>query len=809
MRLSLGWLAELIDLPPDSELTLGLSVGGFEDVRVEATGPDFSELLVGEVLERSAHPNADRLSVCRVAVGAGEPLEIVCGAPNVAAGQKVAVARVGTCLPDGRKLERAKLRGVVSNGMILSARELGISDEHEGILVLDPAAPVGAPLAQVLGGGERVLELGITPNRGDTASVLGVAREVRALFGGALRPPETAPPERGASARKAIAVSIEAPDGCYHYAARVVRGVRGGPSPAWLVRKLEASGLRSRGVVVDVTNLVLLELGQPLHGFDLRQLRGAEVRVRRARAGEKLATLDGETRELDPKDLVIADAERAIALAGVMGGRETEVGPATTDVLIESAHFAAAGVRRTARRHGIRSEASYRFERGVDPDGVRRAADRAARLLAELAGGEVAEGTVEARGEPAPRVPEIALDLARANRLLGTAFTAAEATGLLARVDVVATGSKRSPPAAGAERSLLLCRTPSHRGDLRIAEDLAEELVRIHGVDKIAPTLPLATLAPVRLPPLWSLADRARDGLVAAGLYECVSFPFVPEQDPDLLGLAQGDPRRRLLRVLNPVKEEEGRLRSSLVPSLLRLARQNLDRQVDPIRIFEVSRLFHPREPEPPAEPLWLAALLTAPRLKRLWQPPEPPPVFFELKGIAERLLFQLGCMASLRESAAQPYLHPAGAAAILADGQVIGSIGELHPDVAARFEIEVPCALLELDLERTAKAPRRGAGFREVSRFPQVRRDLAVHVAREQRAEELLAAISKTAGADLLSVELFDRYQGAGVPEGRVSLAFRLVFQRLDRTLTDAEVTGAVERVVRMLSHRFGGDLR
>jgi phenylalanyl-tRNA synthetase beta chain len=800
MRLSLGWLAELIELPPEAELIERLSVGGFEDVLVESTGPDFSALCVGQVLERAAHPNADRLSVCRVDVGAGEPLEIVCGAPNVAAGQKVAVAKVGTQLPDGRKLERAKLRGVVSNGMILSARELGISDEHEGILVLDPGARVGAPLSQALGGGEKVLELGITPNRGDAASVLGVAREVRALFGGTLRLPETAPPERGAPARQAIAVKIEAPDGCSHYVARVVRGVRNLASPDWVKRKLEASGLRSRGLVVDVTNLVLLELGQPLHGFDLRQLRGGEVRVRRARAGEKLATLDGETRELDPKDLVIADAERAIALAGVMGGRETEVSAGTTDVLIESAHFAPAGVRRSARRHGIRSEASYRFERGVDPEGVRRAADRAARLLAELAGGEVAEGTVEARGEPAPRAPEIELELARANRLLGTHFSAPQAVSLLARVEVAA---RETQPGR------LRCQTPAYRGDLRIPEDLAEELVRIHGVDQIATTLPLATLAPVSLPRLWAVADRARDALVTAGLYECMSFPFVPEDDPDRLGLGPDDLRRRMLRVLNPVKEEEGRLRSSLLPSLLRVTRQNLDRQVDPIRVFEVSRVFHPREPEPPAEPLEVAAVLTAPRLKRLWQPADPPPVFFQLKGITERLLFQLGCVASLREGAAQPYLHPGAAAAIVADGQVIGSIGELHPDVAARFEIEVPCALLELDLERAARAARRAVSFREVSRFPQVRRDLAVIVSREQRAEDLLAAISKTAGADLHSAELFDRYQGAGVPEGRVSLAFRLVFQRLDRTLTDAEVAGALERVVRMLSHRFGGILR
>ena len=801
MRLALDWLAELVDLPPEAELVEGLCLGGFEDVRIDAPGPDLSTIRVGHVLERAPHPNADRLSVCRVDIGEGEPLEIVCGAPNVAAGQKVAVARVGTTLPDGRTLERAKLRGVVSNGMILSARELGLSDEQAGILELGADARVGAPLSEALGSSGRVLEVGITPNRGDATSVLGMAREVRALFGGALRLPESAPPERGAPARAAIRVAIEAPDACHHYVARVVRDVRNVASPAWLQRKLEASGLRSRGVVVDVTNLVLLELGQPLHAFDLRRLHGPEIRVRRARAGEKLATLDGEMRELDPRDLVIADAEHAIALAGVMGGRETEVDATTVDVLIESAHFAPASVRRTARRHGIRSEASYRFERGVDPEGVRRAADRAARLIAELAVGEVAEGTVEARGEPVVRASEIRLEVERANRLLGTAFSSAQAVALLARVEVAA--HETAP-------GVLACHPPSHRSDLRIPQDLAEELARIHGVEKIPATLPTGILAPVSLPPLWSLGERAKDGLVAAGLSECVCFPFVPDGDAQRLGLAQDDPRWATLRVVNPVKEEEARLRSTLVPSLLRLVRQNLDRQVDPVRIFELSRVFRPREqPEPPAEPLWLAGLVTAPRQRRLWDAPSPPPLFFQLKGIAERLLNELGCMASLRAGAVEPYHHPGAAAAIVADEQVIGSLGELHPDVAARFAIDVPCALLELDLERLLRAPKRPARFAEVSRFPQVRRDLAVFIARDQRAEELLAAIEKTAGSDLHSVEIFDRYEGAGVPEDRVSLAFRLVFQRLDRTLTDAEVASAMERVVRMLSHRFGGDLR
>jgi phenylalanyl-tRNA synthetase beta chain len=405
MRLSLDWLAEWIDLPPLPELEDRLNLGGFEDAVVEEVGSDLSGVRVGRVLERARHPNADRLSVCRVDLGEGEPLEIVCGAPNVAAGQKVAVAVPGMVLPDGTKLERSKIRGVRSAGMICSERELGLGDDQKGILVLDEGAPVGAPLAEVLGLGERILEVGITPNRGDTASLLGVAREVRALFGGELRVPETQPAEEGPPAGEAISVTIDAEEACHHYVARVVRGARAGPSPEWLVRRLEASGLRSINVVVDVTNYVLLEFGQPLHAFDLATLRGPEIRVRFARPGEKLATLDGQTRELAAENLVIADAERPIALAGVMGAADTEVGAATTEVLIESAHFHPTRVRLSARRQGLQSEASYRFERGVDREGVRRAADRCARLLAELAGGEVAAGSVEARGA-APRITE-------------------------------------------------------------------------------------------------------------------------------------------------------------------------------------------------------------------------------------------------------------------------------------------------------------------------------------------------------------------------------------------------------------------
>ncbi len=799
MRLPLAWLAEFIDLPPERELVERLTVGGFEDVVVEGSGPDLAAIRVGLVLAREPHPDADRLSVCRVDVGAEEPALIVCGAPNAAAGQKVAVALPGAALPDGRRIERARIRGVLSNGMICSRRELGLGDEAEGIWVLDPAARVGAPLPEAVPLGQRILEVGITPNRGDAASLLGLAREVRAFFGGEIRLPALAPAEPGAPAGDSIRVSIDAEEACHCYAARVVRGVRVGPSPEPLVLRLEAAGLRPIHNVVDATNAALLELGQPLHAFDLARLRGGEIRVRSARAGETLVTLDGQRRALDPADLVIADAERAVALAGVMGGADTQVTEATVDVLLESAHFDPARVRLTARRHGLRTEASYRFERGVDREGILRAADRAARLVAELAGGRVARGALVVRGA-APRVTrEIRLEVARANGLLGTALTGAEVGSLLERVGVAC-----REEAAG----VLVGRVPSHRNDLHVHQDLTEEVARIHGYERIPTTRPLGELARVEVPALFQLAERARDALCGAGLLECVSFPFVARAEIEALRLPPEDPRRRTLALVNPVHEGESQLRSALLPSLLRLARQNLNRQVEGLRLFELSRVFIPRGAgELPDEPLWLAALLTEAEQARLWG--APPPLFFQAKGIAERLLFQLGYVAWSGRGELPPYLHPAAALALAVGGVRVGAIGELHPEVAASFGLEVACAALEVDLSALAGRPRREVQVREVSRHPRVRRDIAVLVDRERPAGDLLEAVRKAAGADLVSAEVFDRYEGAGVPEGRVSLAFRMVFQRGDRTLQDAEVARATERVVRALAQRFGGELR
>lgn len=802
MRVPLGWLSEWIDLPePQRALEERLTLAGVEIEGVDQLGPDLSDIYVGYVCQRDPHPNAERLSLCKVDLGEGEPVDIVCGAPNVASHQKVAVARPGTTLPDGTRLKKTKIRGVVSQGMICSAGELGLGKDEGGILVLDPKAEVGAPVSSVLSAGQAILDVEITPNRGDWCSMLGMARETRALFGGSLRFPECDPPEVARPASSDIRVEIEDPGGCHRYVARVVRGVTIGPSPDWLVEKLEAAGMRAVNVLVDVTNLVQLEFGQPLHAFDLSTLRGGLVRVRSAREGEKLVTLDGLTRELDVADLVIADAERAIALAGVMGGAETEVRGGTTDVLIESAHFHPSRIRQTARRLGLQSESSFRFERGVDHAGIRRAADRCARLIAELAGGEVSTGRVESMGDPLVHCDEVVLDPQHTNRLLGTSLSAEEVTALLARLEIRAE--------LGAD-GLLHCRIPSYRNDIGIPEDLVEEVARMHGYDQIPTTLPSGALAPVAEPAVVKLDNAARDSLRRAGLTETRSFPGMRATDADALRLTPADDRRRGLRILNPILEDEPLLPTTLLPSLLRAVRRNLARQVERVRLFEVASVFRRVDSEElPDEPKSVCAVLTRGERSSLWEAPEPAPLFFEAKGVAQRLLRDLGYLARFEAGSSEPYLHPGACGRFRAGKAALGHVGELHPEVAAFFEIDVPCVVIEIDLSQLQHVPTKPNRLVDVSPFPLAKRDIAVLLSRDQPVGDVLEAIQKTGGKHLVSVSIFDRYLGKGVPEGQVSIAFRLIFQRPDRTLTDAEVAKANDRVVQMLAHRFGGRQR
>ncbi len=801
MRLSTGWLAEWIDLPEDVDVLADrLTMAGIEIEGIERAGSDLSAIRVGHVLERNPHPNADRLSVCSVDLGGDAPVEIVCGAPNVAAGQKVAVAVPGTVLPDGTKLKKSKIRGVASQGMICSSEELGVPGDAAGILLLPEAAPPGACAGDWIDTGDTILDVAITPNRGDWVSVLGIAREVRAAYGGDLRWPDCAPEEKGAPTADAIRVAIDDAEGCHRYVARIIRGVRVAPSPDWVQKKLEAIGVRPINNVVDLTNLVLAEMGQPLHAFDLAKISGAEIRVRPARVGESIETLDGVERPLEATDLVIADAQRAIAIAGVMGGSNSEVSDASVDLLIESAQFHPSRVRKTARRLGLQTEASYRFERGVDPEGVARAADRVSRLIAEIAGGTVAPAPISIDGSAPQTAESISLSTARTNRLLGTDLATPQVAQLLQRIDV---------ECEPADADHLVCRPPSYRNDLFIPQDLIEEVARIYGYDEIPTTLPAAQLQ-VGLRPLRRvLADGARDALRDSGLVEVMSFSAIPPGDLDALGLSSEDPRRNAVRLLNPIAEEASILRTTLLPSLLRGVQRNLNYQVDPVRMFEVSRVFHARPGELPEERNWAAAALTRGESRLLWGGTDPAPLFFEGKGIAERLLSALGYAAEFRSPCGEPFLHPGASSAIAVSGQSVGAMGELHPECAARFGIEAPCVVIVVDLTALEALPAREIRYREVSRHPAVRRDLAVLLDRSVAAGEVVEAIRKTAGNNLTSMDLFDRYEGKGVPDGKVSLALRLTFQRIDRTLTEPEVAKAADRVIKMLAERFGGQLR
>ncbi len=801
MKFPLGWLREWVAVPDEAELCERLTLAGVEIEDILRSGPDLSAIRVGHVLERAQHPNADRLSVCKVDAGTGTVIPVVCGAPNVAAGQKIALALPGVTLPDGTKLKKSKIRGEPSEGMICSARELGLSEDHTGILVLDPAAPIGAPLTQVMTAGETILDVEITPNRGDWVSMLGMAREVRALFGGELQLPPADVPESARPASQDVRIAVEAPDGCARYVGRIVRGVRVGPSPDWVRKRLEGAGMRAINNVVDVTNLVLLEYGQPLHAFDLATLRGSAVRVRRAAAGEKLACLDGETRALAATDLVIADAERPIALAGVIGGAETEVRDGTTDILIESAQFSPITVRRTSKRLGVRTEASYRFERGVDREGVARAADRCARLVAELAGGAVSQGRVEAHGAALEHTGEVTFDPAHPNRLLGTSLSRDEVVALLARVGVTARGEPDGK---------LRCAIPSWRNDLSVAADLVEEVARIHGYDKIEATMPAAKVAPVTRPAAYQLVDRARESLARAGLVELRLFPALVPADLDALQLAPEDPLRRVVRIENPMAGLGTELATTLLPGLLHAARRNLARQVDRIRIFEAARVFHARPgKELPEEPLRAAGLWITGARSSLWDTASPPAPFFAAKGVAESVLRELGHSSAFHSGTEVTWLHPGLSGELRRGNTVLCRVGDLHPEVAKAFEIPEPCAVFEIDLQACLRLAAESPKYREPSPYPAVRRDFAVLLDRDKAAGEVLDAVRKIAGQSLVSAEIFDRYEGKGVPAGKVSIAFRLVFQRGDRTLQDTEVGKTAERIVAMLRERFGAELR
>lgn len=807
MRISLKWLSQYVDLPSPEELARGLTAVGLEVEAVERTGQGLAGVVVARVLASEKHPNAEKLSVTSIDGGGPAPLQVVCGAKNYAVGDLVPLATVGTALPGGLKIEKARLRGVESFGMLCSAKELGLDADASGLLILPKDLVPGTPVAEALGLEDVLLEINVTPNRPDCLSHIGIAREVAALLGKPIKAPVAALKEAGAPAADAVKVRIEAPDRCARYAARVIEGVEIGPSPAWLARRLEACGVRSISNVVDATNFVLLELGHPLHAFDLDQVAGAEIVVRTAAAGERITTLDGKERALEATDLLIADRDRGSALAGVMGGGDSEISQGTTRVLLESAWFSPGSIRRTSRRQGLKSEASYRFERGADPGMVIPALDRCAALIAELAGGTVRPGVVDCVARPS-QAGQVRLRWARPAALLGMEVSREEARRVLGGLGF----RELAADEAGATFAV-----PSWRVDVSIEEDLVEELVRTRGYDAIPETLPpSANRTPADAPEARAVA-RLREALEAAGFSEAVNFSFVAEPDlaPLRYHVATGDGTGRALGIAlqNPISADLALMRTSLVPSLLKNAARNRAQRVDDVRLYELARVYHPAPQDAPGdapslEDLRVAGVLVGRRAPAGWTAGADPVDFYDAKAAVSGLLSALEVAGARWEAGGEGWLHPRVAATVkAADGEALGWVGELHPRVAKAFD--VPRGVLAFEL-RVDALVRHGAlvpRYHAIPSLPAVHRDLAVLVADAVTAEAVLAAVREEPLVE--DATLFDVYRGAPIPAGKKNLALAIRYRAADRTLTDAEAEAAHQAIVARLAARLGAELR
>lgn len=838
MKVPFGWLSEYCDpgLDPEQAAEL-LSMRAVEVERVTRIGVASGDgFVVGRVLSAEPHPNADRLRVCEVDGGEG-PRTIVCGAPNVAAGQAVAVALPGARLPDGTRLGKAKLRGVESNGMILSERELGLGEEGDGILVLEqpPAVPAarsgppgpgeapapGTPLGDVLPISDAVLELDLNPNRVDCMGVYGVARELHALTGAPLAEPpwETdAEPGGEIEVRELASVTVEVPELCPRFTARAFTGAAVGPSPPWLRARLSAAGMRPISSVVDVTNYVMLATAQPLHAFDLDRVPAGELIVRRAGEGERITTLDGVERELDTETVVVGDRERATGIAGIMGGQVSEVSAATTSILLEVATWDGINILRSSTMLGLRSDASARFEKQLHPELALRAQRAASRLLVELTGAQLAPGTIDVATEPpAPHV--IALRGARCESLLGVGIEREEAGAGLGRLGFAA--------ADAGERDLSVT-VPVHRHyDVTREVDLIEEVGRLHGFDRLPRTLPAAAARVGGLSREQTLRRRAEDVLRDLGFDEASCWSFVDRELADRLRLPPDDPRRVAIATANPISAEQALMRTTLLGGLLAVARHNLARNAGRVALFELGRVyldepapatggalegaFAGRLAAPVREPHRIGAVLVGELVPPSWRRPGGDPEagsFYALKGAVEVLAGQLGAAVSLTASP-QPFLHPGRAAQVRAGEQPLGWLGELHPLVARAWDLPPAATAFELDLAPLLAASRAGRErFEDVTTFPSVRQDLAVIVPESLPAERVREAVGSGGGELLAGADVFDIYHGEQLGEGEKSLALRLEFRAGDRTLTDAEVAAVRERI-RAALEGIGGSLR
>lgn len=803
MKVSLSWLKEYVTLKWDADrLAEALTMAGLEVDAIYDRFAYLESVKVAQIQAVSAHPNADKLKSCDVTTG-DQHFSIVCGAPNVKEGMLTPLALPGTVFPDGRILAASKIRGVASQGMLCSEAELELGSDQSGIWSLPEDLPVGAPLAEALSLSDIVLDIDLTPNRPDCLSMIGVARETAALQGNSLRYPDTDQADASQAISDYASVTIEAPDLCPRYTARLIEDVTIGPSPAWLQDRIRSVGMRPINNVVDITNFVMMELGQPLHAFDFDRLAGRRIVVRRARDGERFTSLDNKERVLDGEMLMICDGEKPVGIGGVMGGLNSEVEASTRRVLLESACFNPVSIRRTAKRLNLNSEASHRFERGVDPKGTVAALNRAAKLIAELGQGTLVDGHIDVH-PGAGDIGPIHFDVDRTNRLLGTSLSAEEMGRLLEAIEIKI---QLTPDGKGIDAW-----PPSFRVDICQPEDLLEEIARLWGYNRIATRRPHVAAGSAQLNGRLELKQSAQSLMNGMGFAEAINYSFISQRACDQMRLAEDDPRRSVVEILNPLTEDQKVMRTSLVPGLVDTAVRNIAQQTKDLKIFEIGKTFISQGKDcQPIETDFLAALWTGVRHEGSWNQKAEACDFYDIKGALEGLLYglRLDDIRFLRiDRRRTPYLKPGAGADVLVASQRVGCVGEIHREVLDRFNLKQPAYLLEIDLDCLTPMIPDEIQAVPLPRYPSTSRDITLIVDDELDAQAVLLGIHQMEEDLVETVSIFDVFKGRPIPPGKKSLSLRVVYRSAKGTLEDEAVNTLHRDLTQQLLEAHKADL-
>lgn len=810
MQVSIKWLKDYIDFTETPEqLADKLTMAGIPVENVVDPGEGLEKVVTGRIEKLEPHQNSDHLQICTMNVGLAENIIIVTGAQNVAEGQVVPVAMVGAHLPNGMKISKGKLRGVASNGMLCSAQELKLDleklpeEQKTGIFILPSDTPVGIPAKDVLGLNDVVLEFELTANRADCFSVFGLVREIAAITGNKPHFPEIKVNEDDSTKLNDIfSVEIADPDLCSRFSTRMLKNVKIGPSPEWMQQRLEGAGIRSINNVVDVTNFVMIELGHPMHAYDYDKITGKKLIARRAIEGEELHTLDDTSRKAKGEMLVIADSEKAAGLAGIMGGFETEITDTTTTVVLESADFYGPCIRRTARACGLSSEASGRFERGVDSETTIKALDRAAQLLQEMGACTVCEGIVDVYPNP-KQANYVTFTPEQINNHLGTNIAKDVMLNIITSVGFDVTKD---------ENDEITVKVPSWRNDVTCMADISEEIARLHGFDKIKSTLPNGVSMQGTQSAKQTFIDKVKASLSSQGLYETISFALTNEETFNKLNIPQDSPLRKAVPIMNPLSDEYPLVRTTLLSSIFDNLARNLARKNDDVALFEVGSVFFPKAlpvTELPDEVVKIAGAITGRRNAQGWNQTNDMVDFYDAKGIIEELLANLRVTRYTVEAGTHYAMHPGKTALFKKGRDVIATVGEVHPAVLSAYGITKPVYIFELDATTVMKYMAKDLKYKALPKYPATSRDLAMLVDVDVNAADIEKAMTKAAGQNLTQITLFDVYTGKQVEEGKKSLAFSLTFQSNDKTLTDAEIDPAIEKIVAKLQKDFNANLR